>query len=214
MTSIRKKAWIFTAHSPREIFSSYRSIKLPQDSIVVADNGLERVHSLGLDPDVIVGDMDSVSPDLRALYPATPVLLYPAAKNETDTELAINWCLENNIEKIVICNDLGGRFDHAFALVQNLAMLREKDVGCSVESEEQQMFFLDKNTTLEGRQGCLLSLFAWREEAVFSSSSGLRFPLGGVILTPVYTRGVSNIIDSAKARIRISSGQVLAVLTK
>lgn len=214
MNATQKKAWIFTANSPKEIFSSYASIKLPQDLIVAADNGLERIHSLGLKPDVIIGDMDSVSPDLRMLYPKTLMVAHPSAKNETDTELAINWCLEQDAREIIICNDLEGRFDHALALVQNLAMLRKKGVNCRVESRRQQMFFLERNSILEGHQGLLLSLFAWREEAVFSASEGLRFPLGGVSLSPELTRGVSNVIDSARAQVMIASGQVLAVLTK
>ncbi|MBW6513314.1 MAG: thiamine diphosphokinase [Candidatus Syntrophosphaera sp.] len=210
----RKKAWLFTARSPEEIFSSYASIDPGADLLVAVDGGLERVDRLGLKPSLIIGDMDSVSPALLKRYSRTCQLAYPSRKNESDTELAILWCLEQEAGEIVICNDLEGRFDHALALVQNLSLARQRGVEASIESERQRLFWLEENTSLEGCQGCVISLFAWRGKALFRDSEGLDYSLQDLAMAEDQTRGLSNRIIAPEARIKLISGQVLAILAK
>jgi thiamine pyrophosphokinase len=214
MTSERPTAWLFTSTSPAEIFSTYSSLDPQKDLIVAVDNGLERIHALGLTPDLIIGDLDSVSPELLAEYASEPQKKYPQAKNETDTELAILWCLEQNVAEIVICNGLAGRFDHALALLQNLAFIAKNCVRGRLESERQQLLFLEAKTVLKGCAGCMLSLLAWEGEAAFKDSEGLEYPLAGVELSPLRPRGMSNRITSGRAEIQLASGRVLAILSK
>jgi thiamine pyrophosphokinase len=87
-------AWLFTTTSPNEIFSFYKNIDYNRDFIIAVDAGLNRVNKLGIEPDLIVGDMDTVSPELLAKYPNTKKINYEMQKNHTDTELAVLWCLE------------------------------------------------------------------------------------------------------------------------
>lgn len=209
-----ERAWIFTTTSPKEIFSSYSSIDPGRDLLVAADGGLERMAALELIPDVIIGDMDTASGELVERYRGVPVLRHPAAKNETDSELAVLWCLEGNVGEIVICNGLEGRFDHSCALLQNLAFIHGKGARGRIESEGQLLFFLNSETDLGVWKGCLLSLLAWTDEAKFSSSEGLEYPLENVVLSRLRPRGMSNRVLSGEARIKLLSGLVLAILTK
>lgn len=213
MNSGRRKAWLFTTHSPREIFSSISAIG-PGDLIVAVDGGLERIDGLGLAPSVVIGDFDSLDPRLLEKYPLVPQLRHPTAKNETDTELAVLWALEQEVGELVICNDFGGRIDHALGLVQNLALSHSRGLCAAAESENQRIFFLDRETRLEGHEGCLLSLLAWGGTARFAASGGLLYSLDGLELSSLRSRGISNRIDSPQAWIRLSSGQALAILTK
>ncbi len=210
----RNKAWLFTNHSPAEIFSSYRSIDLSQDLIIAVDNGLEQVAKLGLAPDLIVGDLDSVAPELLARYQSCEKLLHPEQKNETDTELALSWCFQNGIASVVICNDLKGRFDHALGIIQNILLAHHQGMEAVIESENQQAFFLQKVTSLKGKEGMLLSLLAWGGKARFEDSEGLAYPLDGLTLYPHLSRGISNRITAPAATLRLVSGEVLALLTK
>lgn len=207
-------AWLFTQHSPREIFSHYNSIDSASDLILAVDNGLQQIDFLGLTPNLIIGDFDSVDPSLLAKFNHVEQKRYPTKKNETDTELALNWCLEREAREIVICNDLGGRFDHALALLQNLLRLHEMRQVCRIESERQQVWFLDRQTFLPGLNGCLLSLLAWGSEAIFADSTGLSYPLRGLKLKPDLTRGISNLIVGTEVSIALEKGKALAVLTK
>lgn len=212
MKSAPRTAWLFTHPCPEEIFSSFRCIDPRQDLLIAVDGGLAGLR--GFPPDLIIGDFDSADPALLQAYPDVPKLAHPARKNETDTELAILWCLEREARQIVILNELGGRFDHALALVQNLDFLLGKGCRGSIESSLQRVFFLEAQNQIEGCEGCLLSLLAWSAEARFGGSSGLEYPLDGIALSPLRPRGMSNRVTSDLATISLVSGSVLAILTK
>ncbi len=207
-------AWLFTTTSPARIFGGYASIQPDRDLLIAVDAGLGRIHELGLTPSLIIGDLDSVDHDLLRLYPEVELIRHPREKNETDTELAMLWCIDRGVKNVVICNSLQGRFDHGLALVQNLALLRSEAIAARVESANQMLWFLEAETHLKGREGCLLSLLAWGGEARFAGSEGLQYSLQGVRLQPWQARGISNRVVGAEASIRLASGDILAILTK
>jgi len=209
-----RRAYLFTNHSPSEIVSGYSNIQ-PNDAVICVDKGLERVHGLGLKPDVLIGDLDSLSPDIFQKYPGLALIRYAAEKNETDTELALLWGLEQGFEELVICNDLQGRFDHALGLVQNLLLIKEKapTVRTWIESQNQRVFILEQRTEFTEPKGSLLSLIALDEKAEFAYSKGLKYPLDGLTLYPHLSRGISNEIIAEKAVISLKTGVVLAIMS-
>ena len=176
-----RKAWIFTNHSPAEIFSAYSSIH-EDDRIVAADAGLDAISSLGLIPDILIGDLDSLDDIVLQRYPHVPRLTSSSRKNETDTELAVDWCLGNGYRDIVICNDLGGRFDHALGIIQAMYAAHLHGANCRVESETQCLFFLPERWTAKDYTGCTLSLIAWTSEALVESTGRLEYPLKKLLL--------------------------------
>jgi thiamine pyrophosphokinase len=209
-----KKAWLFTATSPTEVFSSYSSIDLSKDMIIAVDKGLERLNKMRIMPHLIIGDMDSVAEGLLDFYKGTLQFSYPTDKDETDTELALSKCLEFGMEDIIICNGLEGRFDHSLALLQNLLLLKDAGVQARVESEHQRVWVLGSETEIRGSEGCILSLIAWGGEAVFAESEGLQYALKGLKLPANLSRGISNRVLSTPARIVLESGIVFCILTK
>lgn len=209
-----RKAWLFTNPSPPEIYSSYSSIDAVNDLIVAVDNGLARLKMLNLMPHILIGDFDSLDSHLLEMYPNVPKLKFPTHKDSTDTELALEWCLNEGVRELVICNDLGGRFDHALALVQNLYACFDAGMAACIESLTQQVIFLTAHTEIRDKEGYLLTLLAWEGEAEFLDSKGLEYPLQGLKLTSGHPRGISNRIISQEASIEVVSGKVLAVFTK
>jgi len=209
-----RRAYLFTNHFPAKLVSGYHHIRTV-DAIIAVDKGLEKVINLGLKPAIIIGDLDSLALEILQRYPELPLLRYPAEKNETDTELALQWCVEQGFSEIVICNDLQGRFDHALALVQNLLLLKEHypEVQARIESQNQTIFILDKRTEFSNYKGRLLSLIALNGIAEFSHSKGLKYPLHGLVLYPHLSRGISNEITENETEIGLESGMVLAILT-
>ncbi len=207
------RAWLFTGHCPSSIVSGYHNLK-ESDLLIAVDSGLAMMEDLGLSPHLIIGDLDSANElAIGRDYPGVPVLRYPTAKNETDTELAVLWCLQQGIGEIVICNDLQGRFDHALALVQNLLLARDKGVYCRIESANQVVLLLDRETALPYPAGSMLSLIALSEKAEFEDSTGLDYAMSGVMLYSHLSRGISNRINNLPAIVRLRGGKVLAVLT-
>lgn len=209
------RVFVFTSHSPQECLSGYDNIH-PEDHLIAVDGGLAKLDELGLTPHIIIGDMDSVDPQLLGKYHHIPRLNYASEKNETDTELALIWCMDQKRYKdVIILNDLQGRFDHCLGLVQNLLLLKKQDpyIDARIESQTEQLFILNHITRLTGKKGALLSLIALSDMAHIGSYSGLKYSLKDLKLYPHLSRGISNEITEDNATIFVNSGYILAVLT-
>ena len=82
--------------------------------VIAADAGIRHAGPLGLAVDLWIGDFDSATAELEATYQSVPRQTYPAAKDKTDGELAINVALTRQIRDFVLVGALGGpRSDHA-----------------------------------------------------------------------------------------------------
>ncbi|MEN6444461.1 MAG: thiamine diphosphokinase [Candidatus Cloacimonas sp.] len=214
------KAYLFTNHSPRDIVSGYHNIKTT-DHIIAVDNGLKHLDELGLKPEILVGDQDSVEPALLKKYSQTPTYLFPSEKNETDTELAFDWCHKHFPDSdIIICNDFQGRFDHSLSVALLLlkrqlpfAVKMSFPTPYRVESENQTVFILPDSIEFVNCSGKLLSLLPLSPKIEFAFSQNLKYPLTDLIIRNYQSRGVSNVITSDRANIIKKEGICLAVLT-
>src|SRR5215207_4396003 len=94
------------------------------DYIICADGGTRHALALDVQPDLIVGDMDSTEKEQLQKFrnDNVPLELYPHNKNETDLELAIAHAIKRESKQIIIIAALGGRLDHTLG---NLALLAD-----------------------------------------------------------------------------------------
>ncbi len=213
------RAYIFTNHAPLDIVSHYTNIQ-KTDHLIAVDKGIKQIDALGLDPYILIGDLDSIEPEMLEKYSHIPFHRHPTEKNETDTELALDWCLQQECySEIIICNDLQGRFDHALAIAINLLKIKspadEKisyPVPYRIESENQSVFILPDNIEFNNCYGKLLSLIPLSERVVFAWSQNLKYPLNELIIRDYQSRGISNIITASTAEILKTEGICLAVL--
>jgi thiamine pyrophosphokinase len=193
--------------------------------VVAADGGWEKARSLGLRPDLLVGDADSL-PETRFAELAAegvPIERSPAAKDESDTELALLAAIRRGATHVTVLGALGGmRFDHALANV-GLLELPPSD-GASVE-------LLDGSTrvrlirapapdggavscALDGGVGDLVSLLPLSVPALGVSTAGLLYPLRDEALPAGPARGLSNVRVSAGASVKLRQGHLLVVETR
>lgn len=208
-----KTAWLVTPQAPDSIFGGLGSIS-GNDTIIAVDGGLKRCIELGLKADYLCGDLDSIATELYATMQPHRIWRFPERKNETDTELAIIKAMEKGAQKIIVLNAMQGRVDHILGLIQNLCFGFQNGIDIAIETSCQRVFFLPKVWKAQGFEGCLLSLIAFGGDAIFTSSSGLSWPLDGLTLKPELSRGISNEIISNQLSIKVADGRALAILTK
>jgi thiamine pyrophosphokinase len=207
------RAWLITPFSPLEPVIPYDFIT-ETDLVIAVDGGLEICRELNLSPRVLIGDMDSLPRGLRTVIPdGCENIIYRSEKNETDTQLAVEYCLEQGIGEIIICNNLEGRFDHALALVQNLMQAQRNGISAKLVSSSQIISVLSGSVRLSYPAGSLLSLLAVTEKAEFAASSGLKYPLDNLTLYNWQSRGISNVATEPEQVLDIVSGLVLVVST-
>ena len=186
--------------------------------VVAADGGARHAAKLGLRIDRWVGDGDSIAPDeLEALRAAgVPVELVPAAKDETDTELALRAAVADGAARVTILGATGGaRLDHALANVALLAhpVLGDRPAALLDAASRVRLVRGPGGLELVGRIGDLVSLIPFAGDARGVRTNGLEYPLDGDSLPFGVARGVSNVRLRERASVRLESGAILVVET-
>ncbi|MEX2653935.1 MAG: thiamine diphosphokinase [Acidimicrobiia bacterium] len=180
------------------------------DFIVAADSGLDHAERLGLTPDVVVGDFDSVSDDALGRF-SGPVERHPVDKDATDLELALRIVVERAPERIVVLGGHGGRLDHFIA---NALVLTTTPPDIEVEWRAglATIYVVHSTVALSGTPGASVSLVPVGGDTEGVTTSGLRWPLTGESLTSGSTLGVSNEFAATRATVEIQTGTLLVIV--
>ncbi|HVP21111.1 MAG TPA: thiamine diphosphokinase [Anaerolineaceae bacterium] len=207
-----KRAWIFVNGSMGRADRLKMQI-MKGDFLVAVDAGYRHLKPIGLYPDLVIGDLDSLAEaDQQEIDRLKiPVQRYPAAKDETDLELAINAVLERGCEVIRIACALGGRFDQSLG---NLALLLRPDLAdldVRLEDGETEAWLIRSEAEVVGRAGDTISLLPVGGPVDGVETGGLLYPLHSETLWPHRTRGISNEMQAGQARIVIRNGTLLCV---
>lgn len=177
------------------------------DRIIAADGGLRHLSRLGLEPDEILGDFDSLG------YTPADARVFPVEKDDTDAMLAARRGLELGFREFLFYGSLDGpRLDHTVANFQTLQFLADRGAtGCLVGT--RQIVTLVKNGSLFfGPEATgIVSIFCMGADARGVTLEGLHYPLADGTLTPGFPLGVSNHFTGAPARITVSDGSLLVL---
>lgn len=186
----------------------------PADRVIAADGGAAHAAAWGWPVSRLVGDLDSLSPEaLAAIDPATPIARAPAAKDETDLELALAHALALDADPIVLCGVLGARVDHALAAVLLLARpdLAGRAVLIADGRETLRLLRGPARLHLAGAPGDRISLLPLGGDAEGVHAAGVAYPLRDETLFLGRARGVSNELTAAEAEIVLRRGQLLLI---
>jgi thiamine pyrophosphokinase len=181
--------------------------------VIAADSGLDHALALGFTADVVVGDLDSVTPDAlaRARDAGADVEPHPAEKDETDLELALRRAVALGMQRVTVIGGGGGRHDH---LLANALVLGHHDyAGLELDAlvGTAKLTVIRARVELRGAPGSFLSLLPLGGPARGIRTDGLRYPLRDEALVPSTTRGVSNEFLAPIATVSLVHGVLLAV---
>jgi thiamine pyrophosphokinase len=183
-------------------------------AIVAVNGGTRHVLAVGVTPDIIIGDLDSLSPDVRARVEAagTQIVGFSPRKEETDLELALLHAASEGAKEIVILAALGGRLDQTIANVLLLALPELKGIDARIVEGAQEAFLIQGEVTIEGQPGDTVSLIPLGGDAEGVTADGLEWPLDEDTLCFGPARGVSNVLTAQQARVRVKQGALLCVV--
>jgi thiamine pyrophosphokinase len=176
--------------------------------VVAADSGLELALGAGIEPHLVVGDMDSLS-DLSLLdrFPPGRVLRFPRDKDETDTEIGLRVMGERGCADITIAGGGGGRIDHLLGIA--LLFERERPPRRWL-TDREDIRLVEGSAEFEGWEGSTISLFPVGPRAARMSSQGLQWPLEGLEFRRGFA-GLSNRASGGKVRVTVGIGKLLVV---
>lgn len=184
-----------------------RTLAAQADTVLCADSGLHAALQAGVEPDVVMGDMDSVNPETLSRYSGRTMRL-PCEKDDTDGVAALDYAIRQGAGRIVITGALGGRMDHALANCMLLVRAAKHGVNACIEEDSCRIELLRGDHTLRGSKGQTFSLLPIGD-AHIASLEGAHYPLLDYGMSCDYPIGVSNLFEEDTIRIRIQSGNVL-----
>ncbi len=180
----------------------------PDDWIIAADGGTHHALAAGVVPQLLIGDLDSVTPMERARLETagSQISVFPARKDETDLELALRFAVKR-ADEVLVLGALGGRWDQTLANVFLLAACRT----CPVRLVDDRQTLLLAPARLDGRPGDTVSLIPLAGDAHGVTTRGLEYPLSDSTLRFGPSLGISNVMTGTEAEVSVREGLVLIV---
>lgn len=197
-----KRCFIFAAGT---FYGLRRKPEEPEDLVIAADAGYCTCRELGIVPDLLLGDFDSMEqPEDFANIHRSPV-----EKDDTDTMLAVKTGLEQGCGEFYLYGGTGGRrLDHTLANLQTLLYLRRRGARGYLYDNDFVWTVIENETIRVDKtvEWGLLSVFCLGDRARGVTETGVQYPLQGAELTAEFPLGVSNHILEPVAMVGVETG--------
>lgn len=186
--------------------------------IIAVDGGLAAAEELGLVPDYVVGDFDTVDSEVTERFRRFPFIVWEPhkpEKNETDTELARSRALTLGCERIVFLGATGGRLDHMLCNIHTLYGCLQSGVEAWLIDPQNRIRLLDGPHTFsrDALWGKYVSFLPYTEEVTGITLTGFRYPLSDKDIRRGEEVGlcISNEVTAEEARISFRDGVLICV---
>lgn len=189
----------------------YAKHKEEFEQVICVDGGAGWARKLGITPNWVVGDMDSINEDDRRYMEREGVQFsrYPSQKDPTDTQISLQLADQLGADEITIWGGTGSRLDHTLSNLYSAAhfVLRGKVV--QFNSPVLAIYLVKDYLKLSGQIGNTVSVVALGNAAGVTLE-GFQYPLENVEVDGTWQYGISNVIKNTPQVIRVASG-ILAV---
>ena len=176
--------------------------------IAAADSGLDLALQYGIEPELIVGDMDSLeNRNILDTIPEDRKIIFPVDKDETDTEIGISLLHQKGFHRVTVIGGGGGRIDHFLGILY--LFFRDK-YPIEWYTHDYQIVCIDKPVTIHGKIGGTVSFFPSSKGTCRAKSRGLKWNLDGLDWS-VGDCGISNIIAESQCSVIPEEGRIMLV---
>jgi len=185
------------------------------DYVIAANGGSKHAKSFGLIPDVIIGDLDSISKKdyLFFLNNGSDFKKYSPIKDKTDIHLALEHAMECGFKEILLLCVFGDRLDHMLANIFLLMRAVEADINVKIVDEFHEIILICNLGRIEGNIGDIVSLIPLTPTVSGIKLTGLKFAPKKGRLKMTETLGISNVLTKKSATITINKGKLLLIKT-
>lgn len=194
--------------------------KTEDTCLIAADRGVEFFMGTDLEPDVAVGDFDSLSAEgakYMETLKHTEIRRLKPEKDDSDTQSAANYAIEQGTERIMILGATGNRIDHLMANFGLLMLGKTKQVQIVLIDAYNYMSLIESGTILKKEEqfGKYVSFFPIEGEVTGLTLKGFKYPLDGYTLK-VEDSGltVSNEISDPEAEVTFDTGKLLMIMSR
>jgi len=183
------------------------SILNKSDYIICCDGAVNQLEDFGLNPSIIIGDMDSINDSLKNKY--ANKLIQIKEQTDTDLEKALNYCVNNKINEVNILGFSGKRDDQ---YLSNIFLGFEYSHKLNIEmySNFGSFFFVNKKQIFESFKGQTVSIFSISKETTIKTNN-LKYFLNEDSLPFLYS-GISNESISNWFSLKVAGGSIMVYI--
>lgn len=188
------------------------------DYIICADGGLEKAKKYGIIPDIIIGDFDSVNLDILKEYESynIPINKFPAEKDSTDMELAVEFAISKGYNNIILTGATGSRLDHTLGNIMLMERCFKIGVIITIIDNNNEMKIISDNTDLiiDFKEEYYISIIPVDDFIQGLNLEGFKYPLNNVNVQRGSTLCISNQISASYGRITLNKGTAIVFISK
>jgi thiamine pyrophosphokinase len=196
--------------------SKLKEIGKESDFILCADGGTNHCLRAALIPNMIIGDLDSISQEALEIVCKNnvPIKKFPAKKDSTDTELSIDYLIDKKFKDITLVGAMGSRMDHTIANILLLNKLNDKGIKGRIIDEKNTIYLVDKELILTRSNDYFISIIPITDSGIRITLKGFEYELCNERIEFASSYGVSNGIIGEKAYIIVHEGKCLVFVSK
>ncbi|MCD5407206.1 MAG: thiamine diphosphokinase [Desulfotomaculum sp.] len=196
-------------------YRQFKNIFANKPVVICADDGVRHARAMGITPDLIIGDMDSVKPAMLQYYQnlGTNIRRYSSEKDQVDTELAMQEAIKLGHQEIILLGATGDRLDHTLANIHLLLPAANLGVRATILDERNHLSLITAKlpAQLQGDAGDFVSLLPIAGEVTGVFSQGLKWELIDHSFNIGNPFGISNELTGNYAEISVKQGNLLLI---
>lgn len=193
-----------------------RKVKKEYKFILAADGGTNHCIRASILPDLVIGDLDSISNETLKVIEDNNILIekFPTKKDVTDTELCIDYLINRGFKDITLIGVTGNRMDHTMANILLLNKLKNKGIKGKIIDENNTIYLVDTQLTLTKEVDFFVSIIPITNSGIIISLRGFEYGLEHVRVNFASTVCISNKIIEENGTIEIHKGKALVFISK
>lgn len=213
---MHRKIVIISGGSIQDEFAKEWITQYQPDFIIVADSGMEFMRRVGLKPDMIIGDFDSVASETLAYFKEQTGIIFKELnpmKDDTDTEFAIRQAISLGAKEITALGATGTRLDHVLGNVALLGIGLQEQVDIQLVDAHNRIRMIDTPLKLKKAEqfGGFVSLLPYAGEVKGVTLKGFKYPLENYTMGSFSSLGISNEIVEHQAEILLKDGILVVI---
>lgn len=185
------------------------------DFVIAADGGANHCFHLNITPEIVIGDLDSISPGILEHFKKTQVQIrrYPVEKDAADLELALDLALDKGAQSVFLAGVLGGRWDMSLGNILLAASTKYQALSITLLGPDCLMHILHPGTLhrLASKAGSRVSLLPLNGDVHGVTLKGFLYPLANHTINSGSSLGISNRILKDEATVQLREGTLLSV---
>ena len=177
--------------------------------LICADGGANSAYELGLVPDAIIGDLDSISSETLNEFKSISKVIRLKSQNDTDVEKCLKYAIKSGFDEVMLMGVTGNRLDHTFC---NLGIVLKffSEINISLIAEDSILKPYKGNVKLKTHPGETISLYGIDSKTKITSK-GLKYPLKNVSLPFGKKESTSNVASGKVVELKITGGIIFVI---